>query len=99
MLDLSLLYEKLPREIELAHPCSANPRIAEDSTKLVIDIDAPDFVASLSAWSNGCVDLDVILRGASDGIAWHGEFSNDEAALEQIIELLRGLPDLPGPRE
>jgi len=100
LINLSALYDQLPVRIERLHVCSANPRIAADCSKLAIDIEAYDFVASLSAWSNGCVDIDLLVRGATDGIAWHGEFKNTDVALQALVEalaLLPNLPHLPGP--
>jgi hypothetical protein len=95
LLDLKALHEILPARIESLHACSTDPRISADHGKLVIDIETPDFLAILSAWSNGCVDLDLLPRGAADGVAWHGEFTDTASALDALVEVIRVLPDLP----
>ena len=95
MLDLGMLHDKLPSEIERLHLCSANARIAADASKLVIDIESPNFQAILSLWSNGCADLDLLARGTSHGVSWHREFSNTESALRELRDVLQFLPDLP----
>jgi hypothetical protein len=95
MLDLRTLHAKLPAELELILACSTSPRIAPDGSKLVIDIEAPNFLASLSAWPNGCVDIDLLPHGASEGGAWHREYSDTESALRELLEVLRLLPELP----
>jgi hypothetical protein len=95
MLDLRILLARLPAQIELVLPCSTAPRLAADASKLVIDIEAPGFLAVLSAWSHGCVDIDLLRRGATDGHAWHREFPDTESALRDLLNVVRLLPELP----
>ena len=95
MIDLGLLLAALPAEIERALDCTTSPRILQDQSKLVIDIEAPDFVASISAWSNGSCDIDLLLRGTTSGVAWHRQFADTEAAALALVTIARGLPDLP----
>ncbi|HTF36072.1 MAG TPA: hypothetical protein VK714_20495 [Myxococcota bacterium] len=97
MIDLKVLFDRLPGEIERLHACGTEPRLAEDRSKLVITIDALDFEGTVSAWLNGCCDIDLIRRGARarDGKAWHGEFSDTEAAIQALVAVIELLPELP----
>lgn len=90
MLDLKSLGENMVAS------SAATFRHTDDWSKILWECSLPDWLGTITVWSNGCCDYDWLFLSSKEGAFAHCEFSSLEEAIAAVGRELRnfgaGLP-------